>query len=199
MKLSSEQINRYIGSFPGELSSDVNAVSEFIPAGAHLPSEDDIGPLSINNEPIYIPYRIYSPEPKLPSQISDLHRTIISCIYTRHHNGFVREKYLGSLFGLTFSWVPPFVLQLVGEYVLEIVLLINEHIDELDPAIYNRFAKENDNFIALIKAKAISYWDCYYRRQNWRFRDSTAFQVLNGLGLWEGLEARRILKRQQRH
>jgi hypothetical protein len=91
------------------------------------------------------------------------------------------------------------VLQLIGEYVLEIVLLIHEHIDELDRTIYDRFAKENDNFIALIKAKAISYWDCYYRWQNWKFRDSTAFQVLNGLGLWEGLEARRILKRQQRH
>jgi len=199
LKLSSEDKKQYIRSFPGKLSSDVNSVVEFIPVGIYPPSGDDIGPLLINNEPVYIPYRIYSPEPKLPSQISDLHRTIISCIYTRHHNGFVREKYLASLFGLPYSWVPPFVLQLVGEYVLEIVLLIHKHIDELDPTIYNRFAKENDAFIALIKAKAISYWDCYHRWQNWKFRDYAAFKVMNALGLWEGPEARRILKRQQRH
>lgn len=197
MKLSPEEKERYIGSFPGKLSSDVNAVLEFMPVGIHMPSKDDMGPLSISDERVYIPYRIYSPEPKLPSQINDLHRTIISCIYTRHHDGFVREKYLAGLFGLSFSWVSPFVLQLVGEYVFEIVELIHRHIDEVDPAFYNRFAKENEDFIALIKARAISYWDCYHKWQNWKFRDFAAFQVMNGLGLWEGSEARRILKRQQ--
>lgn len=197
MKLTSEEKKRYIGSFPGELSSDVNAALEFMPVGVHMPSKDDIGPVSISNEPVYIPCRIYSPEPKMSSQISDLQRTIISCIYTRHHDGFVREKYLASLFGSSFSWVPPFVLQLVGEYVLEIVTLIHRHIDELDPLIYNCFAKENEDFIALTKARAISYWDCYYRWQNWKFRDYAPFQVMNGLGLWEGSEARRILRRQQ--
>jgi len=198
LKLTPEEKKRYIGSFPAKLSSDVDTILEFLSGGKHMPSKDDIGSISISDEPIYIPYRIYSPEPKLPPQISDLQRTIIACLYTRHHNGFIREKYLAGLFGLNYLWVPPFVLQLVGEYVLEIVKLIYRHIDRLDPSVYSSFANENKDFIALIKARFISYWDCYYRSQNWKFRDFAAFKVMNELDLWEGSEARRVLKRQQK-
>jgi hypothetical protein len=197
MKLTSEENKRYIESFPRELSYDVNTVLELMSAGKHMPSHDDIGPVSICNELVYIPYRIYSPVPKLPSQISDVQRAIIACIYTRHHDGFVREKSLTGLFDLNFSWVPPFVIQLVGEYVLEIVEQIYKHIEELDSSIYKKFANENENFIALIRARAISYWDCYYRWQNRKFQDFATFRVMNELGIWEGLEAWRILKHQQ--
>lgn len=169
-----------------------------MPGGAHMPSKDDIGPISINGEPVNIPWRIYSPEPELLPEISDLQRTIVACLYTRHHNGFIREKYLSDLFRPSYSWVPPFLLQLVGEYVLEIIELIDRHISDLDISVCKRFANENKKFVALTRARAISYWDCYYRRQNWKIRNYTAFRVMDMLGLWVGPDARRVLKRQQR-
>ena len=169
-----------------------------MPGGAHLPSKDDIGLVLISGEPVHIPWRIYSTEPALPSTVSDLQRTIVACLYTRHHNGFIREKYLSDLFRPSYSWIPPFVLQLVGEYVLEIVELINRNMSELEFSVYKRFANENKEFVALTRARVISYWDCYYRQRRWKFRNYTPFRILDRLGLWEGPDAKRVLKHQQR-
>jgi len=60
--------------------------------------------------------------------------------------------------------VPPFVLKLLGEYVVEILFAIQSNVSALDASIYRRFVKENPEFMEKTRQRMISYWDCYYRR-----------------------------------
>ena len=120
---------------------------------------------------------------------------MLACIFTRHHDGFVRQKYLERLLLRKELWIPPFVLQLVGEYVIEIIHRIARHIDVLRSDSYSQFVAENPDFIALTKRRIISYWDCYYRLTYPRFRDYVGFQVIDSLNLWRVQDAGRLLAR----
>ena len=69
----------------------------------------------------YFIYRIYFDEPsqELENKLTDTQKQILNCIYTRHHNGYIREKRLKNLFGFDHEWILPYKLQLLGEYVME--------------------------------------------------------------------------------
>ncbi|MDC7684822.1 hypothetical protein PQU92_16175 [Asticcacaulis sp. BYS171W] len=60
-------------------------------------------------------------------------------LLTRHHNGFVREIALEAIMGVNEAWVVPFVMKLASEYVLEIIVHIQTHLNELDAGLYGRF------------------------------------------------------------
>jgi len=151
--------------------------------GEHEPSAHDIGPVVIDGEVLHIPARIYSPEVGAEGLVglTAPARTALECLFTRHHDGHVREKYLRAVISSRLSWVPPFVIQLLGEYVAEIHLTIREHVDELDGEAYRQFVAENPAFIELTRQRVASYWNCYYRTSGSRLRDYAAHQVIEGL------------------
>jgi hypothetical protein len=63
----------------------------------------------------------------------------------------------------------PFVLQLLGEYIIEICEDIRRfaEVDLASRPAWARevrsFADENPDFIVLTQQRATSYWECYYR------------------------------------
>jgi len=118
-----ETIKHLQSAFPSYLSKDVEAVVAILPTCFLEPTQYDVGPITISGELIHIPSRIYSPEPRPASLygLSAQELVILACIYTRHHDGFIRQKYLEKLFSQDEIWVCPFVLQLIGEYVVEII------------------------------------------------------------------------------
>ena len=77
------------------------------------------------------------------------------------------------------EWIPTFVVQLVGEYVVEILQVVSRNLDHLDPPLYRRFLRANPEFFARTKQRVISYWDCYYRWQ--RRTDYVGFQIITFL------------------
>ena len=86
----------------------------------------------------------------------------------RHHDGRVRHKALPQILASNAPWTIPFVLQLCGEYVIELGedVLTSLTRDLPDrPALqkaYKHFAQENPEFISLTEQRAASYWldDC---------------------------------------
>lgn len=85
------------------------------------------------------------------------------------------------------DWVPPFVIQLLGEYVLEIILLLNSRLQDLRKPNYLRFLNENPIFLDLTRSRVVSYWDCYYRRGKFpRLQEYVGFQTINELESWIG-------------
>ncbi len=76
--------------FPAVASAVVH-----IPAGDYGPTINNIGPVRIGGEPIEIPSRIYFAEPDwfAMKNMSRQQELILSALYTRHHDGYVREKY----------------------------------------------------------------------------------------------------------
>lgn len=186
-------ISRFRAAFPSALTPTVDACLSAIPIQQYPPSQDDIGPIYVGGEALHIPFRIY-PQPPAAHVVGTLGRTqklILACLMSRHHDGFERERQVSQLLSASQDWVPPFVLQLVGEYVVEIIEVIALRVDDIRNDRYSGFAADNHRFIALTKQRTISYWDEYYRHRFSRFVDYPGFKVLDALGLWSRRELRR--------
>jgi len=140
--------------------------------------------VSVGNEFVTVPTRIHNDPPLFHvgpltqlGLLTNLQREFIDCLLTRHTSGFVREKHLARIIGSSHAWVPPFVIQLVGEYVIEILHVIHRNLGNLDVSVYGSFLEANRGFFATTERRVISYWDCYHRDQ--KREEYVGFKVLN--------------------
>jgi hypothetical protein len=106
------------------------------------------------------------------------------CLVTRATDGHLRQKALQSIVSYREAWVAPFVLMVLGEYVIEIVEDVREALPALDRAIYANLVRENRKTVQALRAKAISYWDAYHRQRYPQKRDYPGLQALYELEAW---------------
>jgi hypothetical protein len=125
------------------------------------------------------------------ARLSETQQLLVSCLYTRHCDGFVRERHLRTLLSSTHTWVAPFVFALIGEYVVEIIQVIEQQATMPMKEHLAQFGTGDSKFCALTRRRVVSYWDCYYRTR-FRFEDYPAVRLLDILGLWPNNEARSL-------
>jgi hypothetical protein len=159
------KINRQniINAFPRELKSDVEVVIEFL---FQKDFDFDIGhyqEITLNAEKLFIPKRVYFDEPSGIDDLSNLQKTILNCIYLRHYNGFVRQHSLELLINSMDYFVVPYIFQLLGEYVVEILFVLDKHINNETIDSYLRFIAENKQYWQQTESRVGSYWNEYYR------------------------------------
>ncbi len=174
-------------AFPSALRPDATEVAQVLPPydnpwGASIfTATSHTVPVALDGEMVAFPYRIY--HGVLPGDISfamSLSPVVAACAYTRHHDGHVRQKALQRLLYGPWAlapWVVPYVVKLVDEYVVEIVEDIAAFLTEVDvegspqQRAYGRVLAQNPEMLRLLRARAASYWDCYYRRRYRRLED----------------------------
>ena len=90
-------------------------------------------------------------------------------------------------------WVVPYVVALIGEYVIEILVTIQDRLDLVAPDSpdrrrYGRFVIENPEFFERVTRRVTSYWNCYYRfdfpvarPRDGRFATYPGFQLIDEL------------------
>lgn len=129
--------------------------------------------LSVLGEPVDVPHRIYSRAPTNGTPLEgSVDATAVACLYTRHHDGYVRQRALQHVLRSGEPWTVPFIVQLLGEYVIEICDDIYRFAETELPnrpghlRAVGAFADENPDFINLTRQRATSYWSCYYRHQH---------------------------------
>ncbi len=158
-------------AFPTSIEKSAIAVFQTLNVGTvHEP----LAPFSVvaGNETLRIPYRVHYSENTLNQpRNSHLQYEILNCLYSRHGDGYIRERCLKNIIASPNPWVVPYVVQLVGEYVVEILAVINQNLNILNQDVYSTFLRENKAFYELTKCRVISYWDCYYRWEYYRNRD----------------------------
>ncbi|MDH6367000.1 hypothetical protein M2093_001148 [Breznakia sp. PH1-1] len=115
----------------------------------------------VNGVEYHIPYRIGYEVKKLKH--SNTHEKVIAyCPMSRHHNGFVREKYLKKVlkkkYFQQYSFVSAYVLRLIGEYVEEIWDVVYEHKHLFDNETTRLFIYENNQFIDKMFQRSYSYF-----------------------------------------
>lgn len=161
------------------------------------PSSTNLEPVCVDGQTLHIPCRVYlqPPPPHVVRALGETERLILACLLSRHYNGVERQRHVPQLLAASEDWVAPFVIQLVGEYVVEIIDVIVHRMDDLLNERYIRFAADNPHFIALTKRRVISYWNEYYRYRFPRFADYPGFKVMDALGLWSRCDAPRLLAR----
>ena len=150
-------------SFPMALRDDALQVTAILPQPTRYSETYSI---KVGAETLLIPYRVYhDPALIVQTRLTPLQVELFDCLLTRHHSGFVREKHLKKIISSDQEWIPAFVVQLVGEYVIEILETIRNNLHCLNRTLYQRFLKENPKFLALTKQRVWSYWNCYHRNQ----------------------------------
>ena len=175
-----EYRDRLLKSFPTELKTDVESVIKILPLKKNEVKLGDgqvhkvdnlIHPteltIKLNAEKLTIPYRLYFDEPDIDSEnkLTERQKVILNCIYLRHHNGYLRERRLRELIDKNEKWTIPFTIQLLGEYVFEILEVLNNQINEKTIGNYHSFIEENPKYWEQTESRMISYWNEYYRRK----------------------------------
>ena len=149
-----------VAAFPSKLQKDVLMALSALPENPYPWTAFSV---KVENETLSIPHRIYHNVSLTRTEGLPLQEQMLACLLTRHHDGFIREKHLTRIIAVNATWVPPFVVQLLGEYVIEIIRVIENNLAVLDKSLYGRFLKLNPEFWALTQQRVISYWDCYHR------------------------------------
>lgn len=116
----------------------------------------------LGGETLTIPCRLYV-ERGLPLDDAGRDATacaIAWCLGTRHHDGYVREECLARMLDAPQAWMAPFIVHLVGEYVIEIVRRIENALPGLTPQMRSAlaaFVRENPRYLDTIERRTISY------------------------------------------
>ena len=167
--------NTLLNSFLKELYNEVMNVLETLPYKENLVTNnlnknyivnnlihDILEIVKLNNNIVKIPYRIYFNEPQNIKNLNNIQMDILCCIYSRHHNGFIRQKYIEKIVDSKNYWVTPFFVQLFGEYIYEIMEIFNEYLNvNMDNCM--KFIYENQEYWEKTKNRMISYWNEFYR------------------------------------
>lgn len=136
--------------------------------------------VTIDGAALKIPYRIYYDDSALShlTGLIQVQQDIVNCIFSRHYNGFVRQKCISKVITSNYSWTIPFIVQAVGEYVIEILQDINDKINLIDKTNLRNFLLDNKEFYKLTQNRVASYWNYNYRLQFPNKADYVGFKIL---------------------
>lgn len=162
--------------FGPELAEDLKVVGSAMPTTKFHYAESELahyGPYPLRHLPgqiVAIPSRVYNePIPDLIyKSFSETQQSIADCLYSRSHDGHRRQRHLEKIVSLEYPWVVPYVVLALGDYVVEIAESVETGLANLgqpeswQASSYRTFADHNSELIKLVRARAISYWDCYY-------------------------------------
>jgi len=185
---------RLTKAFPKELHSDLKIVLKIIPFENNevklcdgkihkvnnLIHENELN-LILEKETLTLPYRLYFDEPnsELEKGLTQKQKDVLNCIYLRHHNGYLREKRLNLLSNKSEKWTVPFVMPLIGEYVYELLPIIEKKVNKNTLNHYAEFTNENPKYWQQTESRMISYWNEYYRNKFPELKEYLGLKIVN--------------------
>ncbi|MDR0235598.1 hypothetical protein [Acinetobacter sp.] len=179
---------RLVQAFPQELFDDVMLVAQYLENQKIQLHDTTQCEVIIHQSLIKIPARIYinAVQSFEFQNFPLIQRQILWCIFTRHHNGFVRQKALEKLLQQNLEYfMTPFIFQLLGEYVAEILKIIEPHLNENNQNKWSDFILENPQYFQITQSRIISYWNEYYRSSYPDFKNYIGHQILTKLKKYE--------------
>lgn len=172
-------MQRYL-QLPNSLQSVADHVAAELAVDETHPSMGE-RVLQVGGEVFSFPIRVYYRTYRIAAVAHGLQgeaRQLALCLASRHHDGHVREAAIRNPCMLESRMAIPFSVQLLGEYVVEIGNAIEEQMAILGLQPFIDFAKENPAFVETTRRRAISYWDCYYRRDYVNLRDFPCYRAI---------------------
>lgn len=161
-------INQMLESYPERLRHEINNILDKVDIhSSHFHEYTE--KYQIRNGNIKIPYRIYiKPEVFESPQLSEEERRILAAYFTRHNDGYVRQKALNVIVQSDFiyDYEIPFLTMVCGEYVVEILEDAIKGIKKIDEEFIQLFIKGNHKKLQLNEERMISYWSEYYRKES---------------------------------
>lgn len=125
----------------------------------------------LNQEIVDIPYRIKLEEVE-DADLTQTERLMLYCVYTRHFDGHIREKYVRKILDMELQdWEYPFFLKISEEYVYEILALIYNKLKGKNNTAIKEFAENNKELLCKGYSKMITYWNRFYRARALNFHN----------------------------
>lgn len=168
--------------FPPECVKDLQSIK----INVDLNNFDIYRLVVLNQHVLQIPYRIYI-KPLTIDEIKKYNQPqqiIISCVFTRHHNGFIRHQMVNHIMQThpilkEDDFVIPFIFLLLGEYVAEICEDLYPYI-KANKSVIEQFIKNNKEFSYVTYQRSVSYWNEYYRLSRYKYlRDYPARKIFD--------------------
>lgn len=164
-------INSLENAFPLHCRNDINSIKNYFV----LDDIDACRNITLNQNFLQIPYRIYN-KPLTMAQLDSFtchQQLIINCIFTRHHNGFIRHEVIKNIMQIhplleEDDFVIPYIFMLLGEYVVEICEDLYPYI-KANKSVINKFIQQNKEFCYLTYQRSVSYWNEYYRLSTYKY------------------------------
>lgn len=157
----------WAGAFPQSCTDDVRVVTRLLPRRLFRTVTWGTIDVMFFGESLILPSRLYLNEVKEEKMqtLTDRQRWILYCMYTFHHDGYIREKYVQRLKQeqAKADWVLLYLIELTGEYVREILERIEPMLQTWSEEQLRTFAAANDRCLQRIERRIISYWDVYQR------------------------------------
>jgi hypothetical protein len=141
-------------------------------------------PMLVSGRTIYVPRRFHFLDAAKRAKVSDEASLAAQCLLTRSTDGYTRQRALNAVLNLRMPWIVPFVVPLIGEYVVEIIEDVQARLPSLDQGIYSNFVRENRDVMRTVRSRSANYWNIYYRNQFPDKADYPGFIVLRQLEEW---------------
>jgi hypothetical protein len=156
-------------AFPLDYLNDINIIKKYL----ILDDMNACRLVTLNQSILQIPYRIYN-KPLTMTQINSFthhQQLMLSCVFTRHHNGFVRHEMVKNIMKIypilkDKDFIIPYIFLLLGEYVTEICEELYTYF-ESNKGVINKFIQENKELTSLTYQRCVSYWNEYYRKSKY--------------------------------
>lgn len=169
-----------IKCFPFSLKEDAIIIASLIKFNDY--SVHNKIQVSVDNENFIIPYRVYFNKIstwKIQS-LSDQQKIMLACLYSRHHDWYIREEMLRKLSWSNKNFTIPYVVQLLSEYVIELFPIIDAQINENNIEEYHKYYKANQIYFKKVEKRIMSYWNVYYDyNKTYKKNNYIWFQILN--------------------
>jgi hypothetical protein len=119
------------------------------------------------SERLRVPYRVYYDPAWLrngQNNTSDsVERIVLTCLGTRHCDGYFRQECLQKLVSYEEAWIIPYIVQLASEYVVDIAEIVASDLETRSTDLLAGFVRENADYLATFETRVANYWSCYYR------------------------------------
>jgi len=112
---------------------------------------------------VLIPARLYFATDRLRLSKDDPAWGYARALQTRSSDGFLRQAAARDLIGDFQPWATPFIVALIGEYIVEILEDIAAGLTPEMTLALAAFIAENPAYWRTTKRRVMSYWDAYYR------------------------------------
>src|SRR5690349_6905318 len=146
-------------AFPRAVRSQPRAASLALSASVDLSYKSHRFSMFVSDEEVLIPARIlFRSAARDLTALQQVVCQLAQCLLTRSTDGFVRQAALREILLVSQPWSVPFVIALIGEYVIEILDDICEAIASMDGEVVRQFLTKNPAFYSLTRDRVESYW-----------------------------------------
>ena len=164
-------------AFPSYLQKDATKIADFLqqndPKDFRTVGTEVV---CLNGEVLELPQRVYFGEYNAQS-LTLVQEQMLNCLYLCHCNGHLREHYLRELLIVKENFTLPFIAKLLGDYVIEIVKVLQSELPNDTRDKLRDFFHANPLYQKRIESRIASYWDLFYRNTYPNFKKYIGYQL----------------------